>query len=480
MTKTEKTAATTEHTVCARSKRVTGLARLSVASVLCFSAVPDAIAAWSYYTVDGDDYRAEVTSGVAAIEKDAGAGYADWITLGPVSKPPLMPYAGDPEAITGMVSKWGWLLISDRYTVYKASHTSNTGSWDIGRRVWNLGDDGKVIDSMVKNGSDQVIVNWVDADDDTVTGAITLALSDIKWPTCDGTVPDYYVDNNLVSGTSFYYRPGGLDPDLNTAIELIPGTLPIIISVPHGGAQEPSEIPIYDYGLTTDAQSLTASLLLADEIYQITGERPHVVINNVRRNRLNLNRAAASDNPDADAQTLWTGYHLFAEEARNYVTDVCGKGLFIDMHTNGAAHDKNMLAVGFGRSDIEDLFDGSYDRSLFTAKATIRNVLNQTLMAVDNINIGPTLSFGDLANRTSTHTIPTSTLDPMPAGTFFNGGFNIREHGSLNGGSVDAIQVENHWRYINNGVQKREDYIEDDLAPAVVRWLEHYYGFKLR
>lgn len=437
-------------------------------------------AAWVYYTADNDQFRVDVTSSVGTLQKKQGSQYVPWITFGPVSRPPVMPVAGDPEAVTGIVENWGWLLLSDRYSIYKASYTAKTGAWNIARRVWNVG-SGKIIDSMQKTTSGQVVVNWIDAHDANVTGAVTMSVSDISWPACNGgPVPAFFTDNNLVPGTSFYFRPSGIHPNLNTGIEFIPGTLPIIISAPHGGDQQPAQIPVFSTGLDKDSGSLAASKLLADAIESLTGERPHLVINNIRRNRLNLNVTAETDNQDPDAQVLWAGYHMFIDEASQYVTNVCGKGLFVDMHTNGATHDKNMLAIGFGRTDIDALYMGAYDRDVLVAKSTIRNLLSDTLMPVDNINIGPTLSFGDLVNRTSIHTIPNSVLNPMPSGTFYNGGYNIRRHGSTDGGSIDGIQIENHFKYINNGAQTREDYVTNDLAPAVIRWLEHYYGFKLR
>lgn len=96
------------------------------------------------------------------------------------------------------------------------------------------------------------------------------------------------------------------------AVEEVPGQLPIVIAVPHGGALTPPTIPdrvagCYDAGSdtctythdcgTTDASECPVSVLkdthtiavaerMSDALFAATGRRPHLVINHVHRKKV--------------------------------------------------------------------------------------------------------------------------------------------------------------------------------------------------
>jgi len=430
------------------------------------------------------EFRASITSSVGLVEKYQDGAYVEWVTFGPVSRPPSTPLLDEPEKITGLEKKWGWLLVSDRYTVYKASYSKNSDRWDIARRVWNLGDDNKFIESMALDDQGRLKVNWVHSKDENEMGSIILNLADVKGSTCDPDASSNYL-NGKDPGSTYFYRPKGLKSSLRNAIEFIPGTLPIIITAPHGGGLTPSALPIYsDTTNASDGGSQKAARLLADTLEELTGERPHLIINNIKRNRLNLNNKAKYDSQDADAKILREGFYEFISDTRHFVTDHCEKGLLIDIHTNGQSHWENILGVWLSEKAVNSLPGGNYDRAALINGSTIKNLMQSTLMPLDSIIVGEELSFGDIANRAGKiHTFPNSIQIPLPLTDnqpFFNGGNIVGTQGSRTGGSIDAIQIENHWYYINNGEEKRKDYIQNSLAPAVIRWMEHYYGFRLR
>merc|ERR1712045_854658 len=97
-------------------------------------------------------------------------------------------------------------------------------------------------------------------------------------------------------------------------IEYEPGTVPIIISAPHGGTEEPDEIAdriagcptsdgcVYEKdescasssecGIVTVRDSYTIEIArsIADTVEELLGARPYLVINNMNRKKMDANR----------------------------------------------------------------------------------------------------------------------------------------------------------------------------------------------
>ncbi len=132
------------------------------------------------------------------------------------------------------------------------------------------------------------------------------------------------------------------DDDL---IEYVPGDLPIIISAPHGGTLEPAGFAVDPSSLSRDGGSREAALLVHRYLGEVTGRTPHLIINHVTRNRLNLNRSDARPNETLPAAVqAWTEFHEFIEAAKGWVSAACSKGHYFDFHTNG--HDERWVEIG--------------------------------------------------------------------------------------------------------------------------------------
>src|SRR5690606_18517561 len=80
----------------------------------------------------------------------------------------------------------------------------------------------------------------------------------------------------------------------NGYIEYTPGTLPLIISAPHGGGLRPTEIPDRTTGTTvTDLNTEELARAVAAAFEQRTGERPHLLVSRLARIKLDPNRELA-------------------------------------------------------------------------------------------------------------------------------------------------------------------------------------------
>merc|ERR1711894_771197 len=96
-------------------------------------------------------------------------------------------------------------------------------------------------------------------------------------------------------------------------IEYQPGALNVILSVPHGGTLKPDSIPdrdagyfidgkrVYDHKSATkdfdncgiqrkcDMNTVPLALKLSDELQELTGAKPHIIINRLSRVKLDAN-----------------------------------------------------------------------------------------------------------------------------------------------------------------------------------------------
>jgi len=261
----------------------------------------------------------------------------------------------------------------------------------------------------------------------------------------------------------------------NNWIEYIPGTLPIIIGAPHGGELTPNEIPVYNDGLARDGGSQEYARAVATSLHNLTGRYPHLVINHLARNRLNLNRAPEDDNQDnALAMVAWNEFHQFINQAKNWVNQACEKGLYFDFHTNGHDHGYNELGYLLKRDEL-NLSDSQIN---LLSDTSIHHLANQTGHTLSEIVHGE-FSLGEIMNEQyNVSTIPNTTDIPFQH-DYFTGGYNTRIHGSVNGGVIDAIQIESHFNYVNSGESTRLDY-SLKLSQAILQYVEHWYGFDLQ
>ncbi len=375
------------------------------------------------------------------------------LDIGPVSGPIV-----DVEAL------WGWMWIADRHSVFRASLESRSTRWALARRVWTTADAATIISSLGTT-DDRLGIQ-------TNSGTEYLLEADLGFRVCDGQMPP---DNAYEVGQTYTH---------NGYIDFMPGSLPLILGVPHNGALVPDGWITDPDMLKSDGGSLAFTLALADELERLTGERPSLVINNVMRNVLNLNRAWSSEtnfgNPEAEA--AWNAYHDFIEAQKSVVSDVCGQGLFIDVHTQALSHRKSGLGFQLTAGEI-NLPDDALD--LLEARSNLRGLMASDFnFRVSQAVRGP-LSLGNLLNRETSPFLPNAD-EPVPlkvtGGTtqYFRGGFNADSHGSHHdGGPVDGIHMENDWHYINNGVAARQAHAIH-VADALVEYMERWYGFLLR
>jgi N-formylglutamate amidohydrolase len=275
------------------------------------------------------------------------------------------------------------------------------------------------------------------------------------------------------------FEPGQVYFDENGWIEYQVGAYPLIISVPHGGTLNPSNLPDRDcagcvYVMDSNTQPLSRAL--ADAVEAATGCRPHVVINLLHRRKLDANRdlVEAADG-NLLTESAWYAYHRFIDSAKQLITRRYGRGLFIDMHGHGHVIQRLELGYLVTKSQLQ-LSDAQLNAdyaNLNSIELLIED--NQQALTFAALIRGET-SLGSLLTEQGYPAVPSST-DPFPDGDepYFNGGYNTNRHGSNNGGDIDGIQIE-----CNSAVRSSATNYEiftDSLARSLSRFLSlHYFG----
>ena len=288
--------------------------------------------------------------------------------------------------------------------------------------------------------------------------------------------PDLGHDAPYTSDSTYFGR--------NSYVEYYPGDLPIIISAPHGGSEQPQEIPNRTYGtMVNDANTkeLTKTIMFA--LQSAYGGRPHVIINNLDRKKMDANRdftEAAQGN--RYAKRAWEEYQFYIQSAKNKVVQDFEYGLFIDMHGHGVNPDGFYdLRIWLGyllTSDDLDKSDEELERTLYQNKSSIRTLSAVSPEGFVAVLRGPN-SMGDMLGAVGYASLP-SIESPSPNGMrYFSGGFNTLMHGSSSdAGRISAIQFELPKPGIRELSSERTAFAQA-LVKILKSYFEVHYGMDL-
>ena len=230
-------------------------------------------------------------------------------------------------------------------------------------------------------------------------------------------------------------------------IEYFAGNLPIILSVPHGGREIPSEIPDRSWGtMVTDDNTYEMSKVLMDTMEARFGARPHVILCRLKRRKLDANRdslEAAQEN--RFAHRAWQEYHYYIGSAKKEIESEFGSGLFLDIHGHGANPDGYYdLRTWLGYlmpGSVLDRSDEELNTTENSNKTSIRSLVDSSSFSFIEVLRGKN-SFGSLMDSLRFYSVPSKKY-PGPEGSrYFSGGYNTLRHGSRDGGMISAIQIE--------------------------------------
>jgi N-formylglutamate amidohydrolase len=238
----------------------------------------------------------------------------------------------------------------------------------------------------------------------------------------------------------------------DSLIDVQRGTLPIVITAPHGGSTDIPKVPLRTnrdaFRFVTGMDQNTSHLAhtMANELEKRLGAKPYFVTARFHRKYIDANRAAEHAYESPAAKPYYDGYHDTIAEFCREILKNHGTGLLIDVH--GQAIYKDEILVG-------------------TVGATTVPLLLQRFGA--EALVGKTGMVGELQ---------ASGLRTMPAINAvnfhvpkFDGGFTVQNYGSHKPGGLEAIQFEFGSNY------RSTEHVDDTArkAAAAVERFHHRY-----
>jgi N-formylglutamate amidohydrolase len=268
---------------------------------------------------------------------------------------------------------------------------------------------------------------------------------------------------------------------INQYIEYQVGNLPLILAAPHGGTLSPAEIPdrsCQDCVFTTDLFTEDLARRMANSIEAATGCRPHLIINRLHRRKLDANRGMIEG---ADGHPLgeqaWEDFHGFIQAAKDLVAERFGKGLFIDLHGHG--HTIQRLELGYLLFGSElAMSDSVLNTPLFTSYSSIRKLVHENLQNLSHAELlRGAISLGTMYYDATYPAVPSIAMPfPGTGNPYFSGGYNTERHGSMNSGSIDAIQMECNYSGIRDTPDNRQVFSETTAVVLLDFLRQHYFG----
>jgi len=257
---------------------------------------------------------------------------------------------------------------------------------------------------------------------------------------------------------------------INNYIEYIPGDLPIVISVPHGGALTPASIPNRTVGTTvTDSNTIELARAISTALATRAGRTPHLVVVHLRRTKLDANREVVEGAAgNAEAIQAWTEYHAFVAQAMEASRQRSGTGFYIDLHGHG--HAKQRLELGYLLSaSTLDGTDQQLNASSVAAASSLRLIAQSSPLPFSALLRGPT-SLGGLLEP-AVPSVPSPSIPTPGADDYFNGGYSTSRHTTI----LPGLQIECNFTGIRDSANSRASFA-GNLVRALAAFAQTHLG----
>lgn len=232
------------------------------------------------------------------------------------------------------------------------------------------------------------------------------------------------------------------------------GTLPVIVSAPHGGhaavpgVPERKGIGINQFATVRDENTDRLVEAFAAELENLLGGKPWVVLARFDRAYIDANRPPEQSFENDAAKPYYDAYHDPLVAACKAVKQKHGRGLFLDVHGQGVHRDAICRGTRNGKT-VSLLVD----RFGWPAVAGKNSVMGDLERA--GFNVLPACD------------APRETKEE-PA---FSGGHTVGTYGSHTAYGIDAIQLEFGWNYREKTAYKKSG---KALADAVAAFHDAY------
>lgn len=251
----------------------------------------------------------------------------------------------------------------------------------------------------------------------------------------------------------------------NNYVEYQVGTLPIVISVSHGGRLEPNSIPdrlCNDPVYVEDAFTVDTALEIKNSLFEATGCYPHIIISHLKRNKLDPNRNLRDGAcGNIEAVKAWNEFHSFIKEAQNTANQQYNnQTFFVDLHGHGNPIQR--IELGYLLYDDElELTDYTLNTTKYINYSSIKK------LALNNVNnythaqlLRGAYSLGTYLTNQNYPSVPSqSTPAPGTHTNYFSGGYITANHTSYkNDVYTNGVQMELNYRNIRDTPANRTSF----------------------
>lgn len=261
------------------------------------------------------------------------------------------------------------------------------------------------------------------------------------------------------------------------------GTLPIIISVPHGGLVAPSDIPDRTCGsptLVTDGNTIELARQMDSALYYLTGCHPHLIICNLKRTKIDCNRNLA-DGACGDPQAIiaWTEFQDFIDTAQLLAQNQYpGKPLYIDLHGHG--HTIPRLELGYNLwSSLLNSTDSVLNLPSTIAHSSINKLVATNINGYSHAElVRGEHALGTLFADAGFPSVPSMYMPGPDTAAFFSGGYNTINNTCVTSGNpINGLQIECH-AAVRNTYSSRKTFA-DSTASVLIQYLLLHHDLNL-
>ncbi|PLY10082.1 MAG: hypothetical protein C0626_06375 [Arcobacter sp.] len=259
-------------------------------------------------------------------------------------------------------------------------------------------------------------------------------------------------------------------------VKYLQGTLPIIISAPHGGTIQPDNIPNRTYG--KKGRDRNTNLLAQDialEFHKQTGKYPYIIILELARKKLDANREikeAAQENQEAIK--IYNTFHSTIQNSIEEVNQKFKQGLYIDLH--GHSHPNNYIEFGYLLSnDILKLPNSEIKK--YQDVSSIKNLSNISKESFIEQLKGKN-SLSGIMSKKGYKTIPSKNIPYALDDKYFKGAYNTKRYGSYYGGNINGVQIELPRVGFRDTEENRKKFAKD-LVKSIIEFMMTHYDINL-
>jgi hypothetical protein len=226
------------------------------------------------------------------------------------------------------------------------------------------------------------------------------------------------------------------------------GSLPIVISIPHGGLITPANIPDRTCNsptTVTDSKTIELGRQIDTALFKLTGCHPHLIICNLKRTKIDCNRNLADGAcGNSDAETAWTEFQNFIDTAQSLAkSQSSDKAFYIDLHGHGKT--PRRLELGYDLSGVSyNNTDATLNTATYISASSIQNLVTTNVNGYTHAQLlRGNYALGTLFANAGFPAVPSKQTPNTGGFPYFNGGYNTSNNTCIApGNTINGLQIE--------------------------------------